>query len=321
MSPGDPQPKLLVLGAGALGGYYGGRLAQAGVDVTFLVRPRREEQLRRDGLRIESPLGNLSRPVATVRADTVAPGYDFVLLTSKAYDLDAAMDAIAPAMNGRCAIVPILNGMAHYERLDRRFGEGTVMGGTAMIDATLAPDGVIHHNGTLQRIVFGERDGRRTPRVEWLAAMFARSSLEAMLAPDIVQVLWDKLVFLSALAATTCLFRANVREIMAAPGGKEAVERTLAANALVAAAAGHPLREDVLATARTRLTDPAGTWSASLLRDMEAGGQVEADHILGWMLDQARRYQVDDTMLSLAYTALKAYEARRDAGRLLPRPT
>ena len=308
--------KFLVLGAGAIGGYFGGRLAESGADVTFLVRPHRRSQLERDGLHIESVLGNVVRPVRTVLADSVTPEYDVVLLTCKAYDLQSSIEAIAPAVASHTAIVPLLNGLSHFAVLDAHFGASHVMGGTCMIDSTLGRDGIVHHGGTLQRLVFGERDGRRSPRAEAVAAVLAATTIDWSLSDDIEQVLWDKLVFLAALASVTCLFRANVREIMSAPGGREAMERALAANAEIAAREGHTLSHSALDFARTRLTDPTGPWSASMLRDMENGGRVEADHIVGWMLDRARQHGVDDTLLSLAFTHLKAFEARRDAGRL-----
>ncbi|HXZ49353.1 MAG TPA: 2-dehydropantoate 2-reductase [Usitatibacter sp.] len=313
--------RILVLGAGAIGGYFGGRLAEAGADVTFLVRPKRREQIARDGLRIESPLGDARLEVRTVEAGEVRPDYDLVLFTCKAYDLDSAMEAIAPAMGARpdgrsCAVLPLLNGIAHLERLDARFGAASVMGGTCQINATLRRDGVIVHGDSLQRVLFGERDGSRSARAQALAAAFAATKIAWKLSDDIVQDLWDKIVFLCALATTTCLFRANVREIVAAPGGREAMERALEANAEIARREGHPPGAEMLAFARARLTDSAGLWSASMLRDLESGGRVEADHVVGWMLERARARGVDDSLLSLAYTHLKAYEARRAAGRL-----
>ncbi|MBI4519855.1 MAG: hypothetical protein HY701_03395, partial [Gemmatimonadetes bacterium] len=161
--------KLLVLGAGAVGGYFGGRLAEGGADVTFLVRPRRREQLERDGLRMESPLGDLQIPVKTVLAAELRPEYDVVLLTCKAYDLDSALDALMPVMAGGCAVVPLLNGIAHLRRLDERFGYANVLGGTCAIQATLRSDGVIHHASTLQRLLFGERDGSTSTRARAFA--------------------------------------------------------------------------------------------------------------------------------------------------------
>ena len=308
--------KFLVLGAGAIGGYFGGRLVESGADVTFLVRPGRRVQLEHDGLRIESALGNISRPVRTALAGSVPPNCDVILLTCKAYDLESSIEAIAPAVGSQTAIVPLLNGLAHFAVLDARFGAARVMGGTCMIDSTLGRDGVVQHGGTLQRLVFGERDGRRSPRAEAIAGVLAGTTIDWTLSDDIEQILWEKLVFLAALASVTCLFRANVREIMSAPGGREAMERALAANTEIAAREGHPPSSAGLEFARTRLTDPSGPWSASMLRDMESGGRVEADHIIGWMLERARRHGVDDTLLSLAFTHLKAFEARRDARRL-----
>ena len=308
--------KILILGAGGIGGYFGGRLAQAGADVTFLVRPRRRDQLVRDGLVVESPLGNIKMPVKTVLAEALRPDYDTVLFTCKAYDLASAMDAIAPAMQGTAALVPLLNGLAHFEALDARFGAANVLGGTAHINVMLRPDGVIGHGDVLQNMLFGERDRTKSERALALDELTKRARIGGGLSEDIVQDLWEKVVFLTALAATTCLFRGNVREIVGAPGGKDVMERAIAANIAVATAEGHPPRPASIERFVQRLTDPEGLWSASMLRDLEGGGQVEADHIVGWMLERARRHKIDDTILSIAYTHLKAYERRRDAGRL-----
>ena len=308
--------KILVLGAGGIGGYFGGRLAQAGGDVTFLVRQKRREQIVRDGLRIESPLGNAKLDVKTVAAGELKPGYDAVLFTCKAYDLDSAMDAIAPAMKGAAFVVPMLNGLAHLERLDARFGAASVIGGTCQINATLRRDGVVVHGDPLQMLIFGERDQSKTARAQAFGDVLAKSKIDWKHSDDIEQDMWEKVVFLSALAANTVLHRANVREIMAAPGGRESMERTLAANIEIATREGHAPRPQSIERARARLTDPEGLWSASMLRDLEGGGAVEGDHVIGWMLERARKHGIDDMMLSIAYTHLKAYEARRAAGRL-----
>ncbi|MEO5692476.1 MAG: ketopantoate reductase family protein [Usitatibacter sp.] len=307
--------KTLVLGAGAIGGYFGGRLAEAGSDVTFLVRPRRREVLERDGLVVESPKGNMKLPVKTVLAEELKPGYDIVLFTCKAYDLDSAMDAIAPAMKG-AALVPMLNGIAHMEKLDARFGAANVMGGTAQINVMLRPDGSILHADPLQRLVYGERNKSKSPRAQAFADELGKSKIDWVLSEDVGLEMWEKVVFLSALAAITCLFRGNVREIMGAPGGREAMQRTLDANRLIAIAEGYTPRPQAIERATARLTDPEGLWSASMLRDLEAGGQVESDHIVGWMLERAIKHGVDVTMLSMAYTHLKTYENRRKADRL-----
>lgn len=310
--------KILVLGAGGVGGYFGGRLAQAGADVTFLVRPRRREQIAGAGLVIESPLGDARLQPKTVLAEELHAGYDLVLLTCKAWDLDAALGAIAPAMEGECALVPLLNGVAHLERLDARFGPGKIMGGTCQINVTLRPDGVVHHLDPLQRLFFGERDGKSSARARALAEAFGRTEVEWRLSDDILQDMWEKLSFLSALAAMTCLMRANIGEIMATGDGKEIVERCLDANIQIAARAGHPPRPEAIAFAHHRLTQPGGSQSASMLRDLESNRPVEAELIVGFMLRKARTYGIDDTLLAIAYAHLQAYEARRMAGRLPP---
>jgi 2-dehydropantoate 2-reductase len=303
--------RLLVLGAGGIGGYFGGRLAESGADVTFVVRSKRREQLQRDGLRVESPLGNLHLTPQTVVADELEPRYDLILFTCKAYDLDSAIEAIAPAVRGTCAVVPMLNGFSHLDRLDERFGAAHVMGGTCQINVMLGRDGVIRHGDPLQRLIFGERDGSTSPRAQELADALGRTTIDWALSATIEQDLWEKIVFLSALAATTCLFRGNVGEINRAPGGREAMERALATNIEIATREGHAPRAAAIEFARKRLMDPNGTWQASMLRDLEAGARVEADHIIGWMLAKARAHGLDDAILSLAYTHLKAYERRR----------
>jgi 2-dehydropantoate 2-reductase len=308
--------KILMVGAGGVGGYYGGRLVEGGADVTFLVRPRRRLQLQEHGLQVRSPLGDLQCPVKTVLADEVKPEFDFILIACKAYDLEDAIASAAPAVDGSATIIPLLNGLAHFERLDARFGQDRVMGGTVMINALLGPDGVIRHTDPLQRLFFGERDRTTSARAHAFASLLKRTKINWELSENVLQNLWEKLTFLSVLAAATCLYRGNVGEILSAPGGRESVEQALDANIVIAAREGHPPRAEVIDFARRRLTDPSGTWSASMLHDVETGGRTEADHIVGWMLDRGRAHGVDVPLLSWAYTHLKTYEARRAAGRL-----
>jgi 2-dehydropantoate 2-reductase len=218
------------------------------------------------------------------------------------------MDAIAPAMDGKCALLPVLNGLAHFDTLDARFGAAQVLGGTGHINATLLDDGTVRHGDPLNRIIFGERDRTRSARVQAIAAAFAPSKVEWRLSENIEQDLWEKITFLCTLASTTCLFRANVGQIMRAPGGREAMLRALDANIAIATREGHPPREASLDGVRERLTNARRDWTSSMLRDMLGGRRTEADHIVGWMLERARKHGVDDTILSLAYTHLKAYE-------------
>jgi 2-dehydropantoate 2-reductase len=315
--------RILVVGAGAVGGYFGGRLVQAAAseEVTFLVRPGRKAQLDRDGLVIQSPsAGDFHSPVSVMLAEEVRPGWDVVLLACKAYDLEAAIAAIRPAVDGRTAVLPLLNGLSHIDALEAAFGQGRVLGGMAKVQATLTPEGVVRHLAPFTTLEFGELDGRTTERVLALEAIFAHTPVKVELANDIRGRMWEKLVFLGALAAATMLMRANLGEIACAPGGGAWLERLIGRNAAIAAAHGHPVRpeameQEFLPFFRAALPG-SSTATASMLRDLEAGGRIEADHILGFLLAAARRVGVPDELHEAAYLHAKAYEARRDARRL-----
>lgn len=303
--------KILVLGAGGVGGYFGGRMAEAGADVTFLVRPKRAEILAREGLRIASPYGNAKLKVKCVTQDRVRPEYGAVMFTAKAYDLAGAMDAIAPAMSGQALALPMLNGMAHLEALDARFGRDRVMGGVAYIAATLAPDGEVRHLNDIHRIVFGPRTAAQKAGCDALSAALAAVKFDWKQLADIEQAMWDKWVLLATLAGMTCLMRAPVGDIVATASGEKLMLALLAENAAVARAAGFATGEGAMANYRGMLTQKGSTFTASMLRDMESGGATEGDHILGALLALARKHGVATPLLEVAATHLEAYAARR----------
>lgn len=301
--------RILVLGAGALGGYFGGRALERGLDVAFLVRPRRAEQLARDGLVVESAFGEIRRPVTTLAA--AGPGFDVVLLAAKAYDLDSAIAAIRPAVEAGAVVLPVLNGIRHMERLNAAFGAGRVWGGLAQISASLGPDGTIRQSGRWCSLVWGEQDGRMDGRAARLAALLGRGpGLECSLVPDIARRMWEKLVFIATLAGATVLFRAAVGDILRAGGGP-LMEAMLARNAAAAAARGHRCSEAALAAARAALGDRESAITASLLKDLEAGGPNEADEILGFMAELAREAGVPDELQRAAWVHARAQAERR----------
>jgi len=310
-------PKILILGAGGTGGYFGGRLAESGADVTFLVREGRRKVLSEQGLRIESPFGDAQLDVKTVTAADVAPVHDAVILTCKAYDLDTAITAMAPAMAPEAYVLPFLNGIAHIDLLNEKFGRDHVLGGTAKIQATIMPDGAIRQFNDWRTLTFGEQSGEMTERVGALAALFASAKgVEAFAVADIVQRMWEKLVHLSTAAAMTCLMRANVGEIVRTPHGRELFMDQLRCSATIAAANGHAPSAAFMASWEETFSDPTSQYSTSMLRDIERGGETEGEHILGFMLNKAREAQIPCPTLLLAYTNIKAFEQRRAAGRL-----
>lgn len=305
-------PKVLVLGAGGVGGYYGGRLVEAGCDVTFLVRERRQQLLQQNGLRIESPAGSLTTPVKTVVADELGPDYDYIFFTCKAYDLDDAIASVAPAMIAGTTLVPFLNGLAHLDRLNEIFGAESVLGGAVVIQATLDDDGVVRHLNDTAFMMFGEQAGGASQRTNALAALFDKArGVNVSAVPDIMQRMWNKWLLLSALAGMTCLMRANVGEITRARGGRQIMEDFLRKNAEIAAYYGYPIPADVMDSTRAFLIDEKSQATASMLRDLEQGGRIESDHLLGDLLQRANGAGIKHPALMLAFTHLKAYEERR----------
>lgn len=310
-------PRILVLGAGGTGGYFGGRLAESGADVTFLVREGRRRSLAEQGLRIESPFGDARIDVRTVVADEVAPVYDVTLLTCKAYDLDAAVAAIAPAVAPGGCVLPFLNGLRHIEVLNEKFGRHRVLGGTAKIQATLMPDGAIRQFNDWRTLTFGEQSGEMTERVGTLAALLeAAKGVEVFAVADINQRMWEKLVHLSTAATMTCLMRANVGEIIRTPHGRDLFLDQLRCSAAIAAANGHPPSAAFMKSWEETFSQPDSQYSTSMLRDIERGGQTEVEHILGFMLTKAAEAKIPCNTLLLAYTSVKAFEQRRAAGLL-----
>lgn len=308
--------RIVSLGAGAVGGYFGGRLVEGGRDVTFLVRETRKASLQKHGLRIESGFGNFSGKVRAVTRDEIAAPADLVLLTCKAYDLPSAIEAIRPAVGPQTAILPLLNGLAHIDELNRTFGAERVLGGFAKIAVTMLPDGTIKHLNDWRYITFGEQSGAMSERLAALKAMFDCTSVVAAAVPNIVAGMWEKLVHLATVAGATAVMRANIGEIARTEEGSALMIELLETNAAIAARAGFAPSAGFLDEFRALLSDRRAPYTASMLRDIENKGPIEADHILGYMLRQAREHGVDDRLLRVIYVNAKAYEQRRQAGRL-----
>jgi 2-dehydropantoate 2-reductase len=264
------------------------------------------------GLHIRSALGDadIAAP-PTVTAAALSEPFDLVLLSCKAWDLPQAIEDIAPAMGESSAVLPVLNGMRQLDLLDARFGAGRVLGGQCVIAATLDADGTVRHLNRSHSLGFGERDGSDSERVRRIAQAMAGANFESRASTSIVQDMWDKWVFLASLAGITCLMRAPVGDIVAAPGGADAAMVLLDDCRRTAAAHGHEPRTKVLERAREMLTEAGSAFSASMMRDLEQGGRIEADHVIGDLLARAVAHGVETPLLRLAYAHLKAYEARR----------
>jgi len=309
--------RILVVGAGAVGGYFGACLAAAGRDVTFLVRERRAAQLRDLGLQVKSQNDDFAIAPADLKlisAEQLAASksaYDLILLATKAYALEAAMDNFAPAVGANTAILPILNGMRHLDILSARFGGQHVLGGASRIVSDLDPEGRVLHIEPWKDLAFGEVDKRVTPRIEAIAKTLHGAGFEDMLMPDIVAFMWQKWMLLASMAGLTCLLRGSIGEIARAPFGIETEQAFLRETAAIATASGYPPSDKSFAAVTARLTDPESTLTASMYRDLMKNSPVEADHILGDLLRRGNALGLPSPLLQAAYVALSVYSARQ----------
>ena len=308
--------RILVLGAGAVGGYFGGRLVEAGADATFFVRPGRARLLASRGLRIDSPSGNLVATVRTVSDPKALTPFDLVLLTCKAYDLDASLNDLAGAIGPETTVLPLLNGLLHVEKIAARFPQARLWGGVARISAALDDDGAIRHADDFARIDFGARDGDADELADQLAALYAKTPVIAVHNPNILREMWDKLVFLATLAGMNALLRALIADIMATPAGERLIREMLSECASVARAEGFDFAEARVAQHGDSLTLRAANMKSSMLYDIEHGAPTEGEHILGDLHARAQRHGLSAPLLEIALTHVQAYEARRSRSEL-----
>jgi 2-dehydropantoate 2-reductase len=303
--------KVLILGAGAVGGYWGARLHQSSADITFLLREKRAEKVRKEGLVVKSPKGDAVLPVKVVTKGSEGGPYDIVVLACKAYDLDSAIESIAPAVGADTTVVPMLNGHAHFATLDKKFGPEKVAGGLARISGMLGPHGEILHSGA-SGVSFGERDGKPARKTLLdLDAACRKAGIDGGINPNINQDLWDKWIMLATIAGMCASMRGNVGDIVETEDGVAIVLETLEESCKVAAAAGHAPSDKVLTGIKSMLTQKGSKAVASILGDMEKGGPAEGKQIVGDMLARARKAGIAAPNLRYAYVHLQAYEARR----------
>jgi 2-dehydropantoate 2-reductase len=303
--------RVLVVGAGAIGGYFGGRMLQAGRDITFLVRPKRAGELAAAGLVIKSPHGDVTlKNPPTVRADSIKDKFDVVLLSCKAFDLDDAITSFAPAVGPKTAIIPMLNGMLHLKTLDDKFGAERVLGGLCAIAVTLNEQREVVQLQPMQSLGFGERDGKMSDRVRAIAEVFSTVK-GATASQNVIQDMWEKWVFLCSIAASTSLMRSPVGVIVASPGGGDFLLGILDECTAVAKAAGHEPGGPFFQRIKGQLTAEGSPMTASMFRDIRVGAKVEADHVVGDMIARAEAAKIPVPKLRVAYTHLKAYEKQR----------
>ena len=307
--------RLLVVGAGSTGGYFGGRLAQAGRDVTFLVRPARAAQLRETGLRIKSPHGDATLHPALVTTGAITQPYDAILLTVKGFQLDAALDGIAPAVGPDTMILPVLNGMRHVDVLARRFSPHNLVGCALKVVTVLEDDGTVVQLAPLQDLAYGELDGSMTPRIQALDTFMQGADIGARLSGVIRREMWEKWILLAGVGALTCLMRGTVGEIEACPGGVAFARQLLDEIVTIVKEVGEAPSEAFLTAAREQLTAKGSPFASSMFRDVQRGRPIEVEEIIGDLLRRGATAGIDAPLLSAAYVHLLVYQNKVAARR------
>ncbi len=312
--------RILIVGAGAVGGFFGAHLLKAQRDVTFLVRPARAQQLAADGLRIVCAFEptradlHISQP-KTILAGTISQPYDLILLSCKAYDLEPSIADLAPAVGPETAILPLLNGMSHLDVLDARFGRRHVLGGDTTISTVKQPDGHILQLIPLDTLHFGDRDEPEGTRIHRIAATLSVPGFSAELQTDILRAMWHKWVTISTAASATCLLRCTIGDIVAA-NQASLVHDILGETSAISTAAGYPPPQEFLDNTIEKFTRPGSLFTASMFRDISANAPIEAQQIIGDLLMHARRHAVPTPILTLVYAHLLCYQARRTRERV-----
>ena len=295
--------RTLIIGAGATGGALGARLISAGQDVTFLVRERRAAQLAADGLRFRAPDVDGMHTVRAVTALDHADPFDLVIVAVKAPALAAIIPTLAPAIGPQTCVVPLLNGMAHIDLLERAF-PGRVLGGIVKIVATLDEDATVVQMTPLCSLTIGGLLGDAVP--DNISRTLDVDGIALEVVDDIASRLWEKWAFIAAAGVITCLFRGTIGDILAA-GGEAQILQAIAECEQIAEAAGHPVSAAGHAQSLGLLTESGSAFTSSLYRDLQHGDPVEAEHIIGDLATRAAALHVPAPLLNAALLQLRTH--------------
>lgn len=296
---------ILILGAGAIGGYFGGRLIEAGLSVTFLVRERRALQLRQNGVKLISDKGNFTAEANIVLNASDAKNIELIILSCKAYDLPEAIEAIKPVVTEKTMILPLLNGIAHLEMLDMAFGQERVLGGYCHLGVTVTEDGIVKHLNDLDQLTLGARLESQVPLACRITTQLAKAKLTVKNSPNIIVEMWEKYVFVTVLASVTCLFRGNIGAINSTTYGNRLITSLLEDCVHAVKKGNIELSSSWYSTALIALTSCNSNSTASMLRDLLQGKKTEHEHIIGNMVKYLESFRIVNPILTAAYTQLQ----------------
>lgn len=299
--------RILVLGAGGIGGYFGGRLAESGKDVTFLVRSKRKSSLEENGLIINSVKGNyVFSPKLITKSDYAEP-FDVVLLSTKAYHLDAAIEDLKPFIGEQTIIIPLLNGIAHVSRLQQSFGEDKVFGGLCIIETTLDSQGEINHTSDFDQLIFGEFTSEQTERAKKIETALSGSKAKIILSDNISKDMWHKYLMITVMSSVTTLMHAPIGPIRDSEDGKSYIEDMYNEVAQIMRIHQAPISNNIVSNYMKSLDNLSYHFKTSMQRDMEKGLNIEGHHIQGYILNLAHKYNYDAPLLRSAYQHLNVY--------------
>ncbi|HDR4422705.1 TPA: 2-dehydropantoate 2-reductase [Bacillus cereus] len=300
--------RILVLGAGGVGGFFGGRLVEKGEDVTFLVRSKRKKQLEERGLVIRSINGDFSfQPKLITKENRTAP-FDVILFSTKAYHLNEAIQDLKPFVGEHTVIIPLLNGIAHVSLLQKEFGEEKVIGGLCFIETTLNDQGEIVQTSAANRLVFGEMKHQDSERIQHISKAFAGTKSSFVLSGNITQDMWHKYLFITVMSGVTTLMRAPIGPIRGSEGGRDFIQNLFEECVQLMRYIGAPIKEDIAQEHMKTIDKISYNMKSSMQRDMEKGSAIEGEHLQGYLLDIAKQSSIEAPLLGAVYQNLKVYE-------------
>ncbi|NTV33194.1 MAG: 2-dehydropantoate 2-reductase [Deltaproteobacteria bacterium] len=298
--------RIAIMGSGGVGGYYGGLLAKAGQEVTFIARGAHLQAIRDKGLHVKSVHGDFT--VSPVKA-TDRPGeigaVDLVLVATKTYHTEEAAQAIKPLIGDNTVVISLQNGIDAAERIGSAVGMERMLGGATWLSAAIEAPGRIGQYSQFRRIALGELDGRITPRAQAVASAFATTPAVVELVPNIRQMLWTKFVFISAISALGGLTRVSMGEYRHVPEAREVLAQAMAEVSAVAQACGVALDADIVAKTLSFIDAAAPDMRPSMQRDLEAGRMSELESLIGVVVRLGRERGVPTPVMRLAYALLK----------------
>jgi 2-dehydropantoate 2-reductase len=299
--------RIAVMGAGGVGGYFGGRLAQAGHDVTFIARGRHLEAMRQKGLALKSPLGDAVLKVKAVGAAAEASPADIVLFAVKLWDTEASAEQLRPVVEKGGHVIPFQNGVESVARIGAVLGKERVMGGAAYIAARIAEPGTIVQTGSVARLRFGPALPSQRKAAEAFHAACADAKIDCELAEDIERVLWEKFVLLVGVSASTTVTRKTIGLVRSDPDLRWLLESVMRETWVVGRRRGVGLADDLVTKTLAQAETFAPEMRASMAADLEAGGRLEAPWLSGAVARMSAEAGLEAPVNRAVYAALKPF--------------